>query len=130
MPLNADAKNVLFTILGAIAATAVGAIPKAWKGWKQDIGDEALHRDAERKMALELGAQSQRIADLMEDLQGVAEMVRLRFEKLDKRLEKRFARLEKEDLALKGFVTKELPKIEDEDTGERTSGEQLAVTDA
>jgi hypothetical protein len=130
MQLNPDLKNAMFTVLGAIAATAIGAIPKAWKGMRKDIGDEAVRRqqeilEAEKRARVEL-----RVEQLTEDLQGVADMTRIRFEKLDKRLEKRFARLEKEDLALKGFVTKELPKIEDEDTGERTSGEQLAVTDA
>jgi len=101
-------------IAGAIAAAVIGAIPRAWRGFKKDIGDEALHRDAELKMAKELGTQSQRITDLAGDLHGVAEMVRKRFEEADKKLDRRFEKLKMKDTALETLLTGELPRITDE----------------
>jgi hypothetical protein len=109
MDLNPDVKNALWIVLGAVAATAVGSIPKAWKGLKKEIGDEAVHREAEFAMAKDIGALGVQLRDLKEDIDGVAKMSRTRF-----------AKLEKKDTALETMLTGELPRI----TGE------TEVTDA
>jgi uncharacterized protein (DUF4213/DUF364 family) len=103
MELSPDMKNVVFTAVGAAAATAVAAIPTAWKRLRKDIGDEAVRRQTEIAMAEKLGAQGVRIDGLQDDLNGVAAMVRKRFEKL-----------EKKDTALETLLTGELPRISGE----------------
>jgi len=134
MALSPDMKNAMFavggTVGGGVIVAAILAIPGKWKSWKKEIADEALHRDAEMKLSLEVGAQKQRIDDWESDLQGVADMVREQFKKLNERLEKRFARLEKKDAVIETMLTGEIPKFEGDSTGERPSGEQVVVSNA
>lgn len=111
MALDPDLKNALYAVVGAVAATIVGAIPSAWKGIRKDIGDEAVRRKTELELAQKVGAQGQRLDDLEGDIQGVADMVRKRFDDLNKSLDARFEKLKLKDTAIETLLTGELPRI-------------------
>ncbi len=115
--MNEHLFQFLLVLAGVILGAIVGAVPGAIRGWKKDlIADGAkkqleLSRDAAlANEAKERGKLEARLEGLEQDIQGVADMARARF-----------AKLEKKDTAIETLVTGKMPRV---------SGENEAVASA
>ena len=105
----------VFQSLLVLAGVLLAGIPVGLQRWKRDLIAEGKRKQIEesRDLAItneakERGKLEARVDRLKEDIDGVAEMAR-----------KRFGKLEKKDTALETFVTGKMP---------RASGENDAVT--
>jgi hypothetical protein len=102
--------QVLLLLAGAVVGTVVGFVPGYVRRMKRELKAEGRREqlDESRDLALtneakERGKLERRVDELEGDLQGVADMARARFEKL-----------EKKDTALETFVTGKMPRASGE----------------
>jgi hypothetical protein len=120
--MNEHLFQVILLVAGALVGAIVSEVRSSIKGARRDADrrlraaereakEEGARAIALQEMAKSIGKLELRAGELEEDIHGVAEMARGRFEKL-----------EKKDTALETFVTGKMPRVSGESGAVGTRG--------